>query len=503
VSKSRAPAPAGQPISGTKIRVHGVDDNAAVEVLSKLQGAIKSFLGKNQQQVELSGHRQYAATMQVPGGSLHYKNNNGIETLDVHVEHEEGGGEEQQENPEYWQWAIVEITIPDMTKTSAEMSAFMNPPPNNDKQGIALDGDAPYDPPPAPLAYPSTFGGWTELQLLSGQSDQVSSLRVDLRPYPGGVKFDLYGYIHPYTDPDAHGDPVASFLRAGQKANSVTSASGTYHTTSGLTGSYANGSDLSARTIGPVLRVAIQSIIEDQFPETIGQTFSGTTQSTLNSLFQNQGPALSVGGPGVAWGPPYAGQDITWSPGSGNMPNDYDTSGILGGGGGAFVDTATYWDVGGTIIAKHRGLGVVFSYGNASTGFQSIVQSGGPIDANGNWAYDCFDYTAYYLVQYGPAPVTYPSRAGPIRFTVFDGEEPNAFTRLQGVSGGFGTRRRWEDSKRGVAKRWPMKQIAMANIRSIDDPADTSAENHFGMPKLGTVIINPRKGKGGIKFIAA
>jgi hypothetical protein len=509
VSKSKSVAPEGQPTHGVKIRVHGVEGVAAERVLSKLQGTIGQFLRKNQTQVKLGEHAQYASRMAVPGGSIRYKNNNGLETVDVEVEGQEELEEKAEAGDAYWQWAIVEITIPDMTLTSAEMSAFMNPKPKAPLQGVAWDDNENYDAQVeggAPLAYPDVFGDangdWVQLQTLTGQTDQVSSLRVDLRPYPGGVKFDLYGYIHSYTDPDKHGPATNSFLRAGQRANSVTSQSGTWHTPNGTSGVYANGADCSSRVIGPVMRVAIQSIIEDQFPETIGQTFSAVSQGTLNSFFQQQGPALTIGGPGIAYGPAYAGQGVLWSPGSGNMPTDYDVSGIIAGGGGSFVDTATYWDVGGTIIAKHRGLGVVTAYTNASTGFQDIVQAGGPVDAQGGWSYSCYDYTSYFLASFSPLTV-YPTRAGPVRFAVFDGEGPDAYTRLQGISGGFGTRNRWESSKRGVGKRWPMKQIAVANIRSIDEPGTQTIANHFGMVKIGTVIINPRKGKGGIKFIAA
>jgi hypothetical protein len=506
VSKSQSVAPEGRPPHSVKIRVHGAEGPAAQKVLDKLHGQIGQFLGKNQQQVKLSGLEQYAAKKAVPGGHLHYHNNQGQETLDVHVEHEEGEEEKKEEIVEYWQWAIVETTIPGMTLTSAEMAAIMHPKPNT-KIGATWEENFVYDFEKPPLAYPGDVLSFADqLQTLSGQSDQVSSLRVDLRPYPGGVKFDLYGYIHPYTDPDAHGDATASFLRAGRRANTVTATSGTWTTPNGGTGAFPNSTDIAARTIGNVRNVATQAAIEAQFPETVGLSFTGTTQSVLNSEYQQQGPSLTIGGPGIAYGPSYVGRSFTWTPGSGNMPDasSLDIAGSISAAGGAFVDTATYWDIGGTIIAKHRGLGYVTVYANFSTGFADVSQgTAGPVDANGNWGFQCYDYTSYHLATFGPAPLTYPTRAGPIKFAVFDGEEPNGYTQLTSVGGGFGSRKRWEDKKRGIGKRWPFKQIAVANIRSIDDPADTSLANNFGMPKIGTVIINPRKGKGGIKFIAA
>jgi hypothetical protein len=417
---------------------------------------------------------------------------------------EELGGKD-----EFWQWAIIETTIPNMTLTSAEMAAFMNPKPKPPLVGIAEDDVFNYDDYDAeqrpPLRYPGLDGPALQLQVLSGQTDQVSSLLVDLRAYPGGVKFDLYGFIHSYIDPDNHGPATASFLRAGRKALSVTANSGTWHTSSGLSGVYANSADIAARTIDSVRRVALQSIIEDQFPETVGLPFATTSQGALNSDYQQQGPLDAIGGVGITWGPAYAGRSFTWSPGSGNMPleSSLDIAASVGAAGGAFTDTATYWDVGGTIIKKHRGLGYVTTYANFSTGFWGINQgTAGPVDANGNWGYEVYDYTSYYLATFSPITV-YPTRAGPVRFAVFDGKEPDGFTRLQSVSDGFGQARRWESKERGVGNRWPMKQIAVANIRSIDAPVSPTTGTHFGMPKLGTVIINPRKGKGGIKFIAA
>jgi hypothetical protein len=333
----------------------------------------------------------------------------------------------------------------------------------------------------------------------------VSSLLVDLRAYPGGVKFDLYGFIHSYTDPDNHGPATASFLRAGRKRFPSLRLQALGRHQVRLSGVYANSTDIAARTIDSIRRVAIQSIIEDQFPETVGQPFASTTQGALNSDYQQQGPLDAIGGVGITWGPAYVGRSFTWSPGSGNMPDasSLDIAASIGAAGGAFTDTATYWDVGGTIIAKHRGLGYVTTYANASTGFWGINQgTAGPVDANGNWGYECYDYTSYHLATFSPITV-YPTRAGPVRFAVFDGKEPDGFTRLDGVVDGFGSCRRWESKARGVGNRWPMKQIAVANIRSIDAPVSPTTGNHFGMLKLGTVIINPRKGKGGIKFIAA
>jgi hypothetical protein len=83
-----------------------------------------------------------------------------------------------------------------------------------------------------------------------------------------------------------------------------------------------------------------------------------TSQGALNSDFQQQGPLADHRWPGIAYGPAYAGRSFTWSPWQRQHAyRSYDMQRSIIAAGGAFVDTATYWDVGGTIIAKHRGLG--------------------------------------------------------------------------------------------------------------------------------------------------
>lgn len=499
MSKSQSVAPEGRPSHGVKIRVHGVKEGSPAHqrVLDNLQGSIGQFLRKNQQQVALSGHEQYASRKKVPGASLRYKNNQGQETLDVVVEHEEGGEEKVEENPEYWQWAIVETTIPDMTKTGAELAAFMNPKLKN-KIGIAQDNVFNYDDydlKGAPLRYPGLDGPAIQMQVIGGQSDQVSSLLVDMRPYPGGVKFDLYGYIHSYIDPDNLGPIVGSTFRAARGANQIPSGSwtGTWHSTNGLlSGAYPSSADISGRTQTDVYYAnTLPSLVNDDFPETVGLPFNHTTMSTLNFLFAAYG---AFG----ASGPAYTGIEQTWTAGSGNGPNAASVSGLMGAAGGLFTETTSHYAEGP--VSKVRGIGAMDYYRSGGTVFP--LNGAGPDDSRGSYGIDFFDYTLYHTSDHSALTV-YPDRHAPVKFSVFDGKEPDGFTRLDGVSGGFGSCRRWESQERGLGKRWPFKQIAVANIKSIDAPIDTSIENHFGMVKLGTVIINPRKGKGGIKFIAA
>jgi hypothetical protein len=74
----------------------------------------------------------------------------------------------------------------------------------------------PIDTDKPPLSYPidelGTFIGNVQ------DNDYHASLRVDLRPYPGGVKFDLYGYIRRYQDGTKSGPNTTATKRAGQKA---------------------------------------------------------------------------------------------------------------------------------------------------------------------------------------------------------------------------------------------------------------------------------------------
>lgn len=491
MSKSQSVAPEGRPTHGVKIRVQGVNEGSAEHqrVLNQLQGHISQFLGKNQQQVALGGLEQHASRTKVPGASLRYKNNQGQETLDVVVEHKEGGEEKVESKEEYWSWAIVEMRVPNIQGlTTFVASAFMNPPPKN-KEGYAVNKTHPIDTDKPPLSYPidelGTFIGDVQ------DNDGYASLRVDLRPYPGGVKFDLYGYIRKYTT-TGPGPNTSSAKKAARKAGSVSVGGSTYVTGNGVSGSWYSTGDIAGRTIGNVDWANTTTIanIQTDFPSLVGATFnSSISPGTLNFLY----PATSLGS-----GPSYAGTTFVWTPGSGNMPTaaSLNVSALISAAGGLFTETTTFGADG--IVKEVRGLGAMDFNGSGA------LNGAGPTDADGTWGISFFDYHLYWVGDH-PTVTTnvFPDRTCPISFVVLD-DGPDGMTNRYG-SPLKDNSYRWEITKKYPA-RWPMKQFPnTAFMQAVDDSgfASPTKANHYSMIKLGTVIINPKKGKGGIKFIAA
>lgn len=487
MSKWSAPAPEGEPTHPTKIIVRGAKGAAREDALAKYGGQIRHFHAAQQQQVGLSGQAQYQANNQWGPVSVTYQNNNGQERLVINIA--EGGSSEEEETTSdaYWQWAILETTIPDMTLTSAEMSAFMEPKPKG-KIGVAWDNVYNHDENNRPpLSYPDTFNA-TFIEEIAGQTEQVSSLLVDLRDFPGGVKFDLYGFIHPYDDPDPTklGPVKASTYRASNVALSITQDmySDTWTSTSGLTGKFMSPGDISGRQSPEVrYRFTTPALVNADFPETVGLSFFNTSTTSPYGAFGASGEA-------------YSGSSHTWGSDA-NMPQVGSKVGaLISAAGGLFSETTTYYA--GGFIKMVRGLGAVTYYQNASTGFQSVsLNGGGPQAALKNWGILFFDYKRFFTSTRDPLKV-YPSRDAPLRFAVFDSATPDGYTLLQSVSGGFGNRRRWEDRKR--ASRWKFLLLESMSIPGQDPPENPTLENHLGMVRLGTVIINPRKGKGGIGF---
>lgn len=503
MSKSQAPAPEGQPTHPTQLVVRGYPRGSPGydDALAAHRTDLLHFVAKNEQYLSLSGLRSHRSQIKVPGATISYLNNEGQAQVVLQLEPGGGTPEEVVENPEFWQWALIEMTVPDMTKTSAELSAFMNPKPKN-KVGVAWDNNINYDTKDPPIAY--ALGDGTKIATLTGQADQTSSLLVDMRPYRGGVKFDLYGYIHKYTDPTGQGaiydSQKCAGLRAaaGAQTASWTSVNGSLHTTG------VSAADISGRVYEGTAYyrspIASQAQIQTEFPELVGKTFSGVSAGSFNFLFGGSG----VYGTTVVNVPTYNGIQVTWTPGTGNMPRptDVDATGLVTAAGGLYTETTTYYvGGGGTLIRKFTGKGAVtYSY-NGGTGLFTDEGGAGPSDAMGTWGIACMDTIIYYISFRLPL-IVYPKRDAPVRFAVFDGKRPAGFTELDGIAGGFISRYRWEDVKRG-ANRWKLRELPdKAHLISFDNPADTSIGNHFGHVKLGTVIINPRKGKGGIKFKA-
>jgi hypothetical protein len=498
VSKYQSQAPSGQPTHTPKIRIAGIATGTPAynDLVDQYRGQLNQFIGKHQQQVAVSGQRQYKASKSLPGGGrMTYQNVEGQETITLVVAPTGGEEKVQVELEEYWQWAVVELKVPTIQGlTSFEASAFIDPPPTGGKLGIALNKTFPYDADDPPISYPidvlGTFIGDVQ------DNDGYASLRVDLRQYPRGIKFDLYGYIRRYQDGTEPGDPHDPQRVMWRGANAVSIGGASYTTLGGtIVPTWYAAGDISGRTQTNYVYKGAGTPHTD--PTLIALAFPAATPLTFGG---------SPPGPyGAAWsgdGPVYAGSSLSWSPGGGGCPDSttMNLSGLISAAGGIFSETLIMGADG--VSFALRGIGAQTFQSVA--GVESVLNGAGPTDSVGNWGIAFFDYTIYYIAQYDDVPVyVYPDRDCPISFVVMD-EGPDGMTNRFGSPLKMNSYR-WETTKK-YPERWPLRVLPdLAHMPAVDPttlPTPTTA-NHFGMTKLGTVIINPRKGKGGIKFIAA
>lgn len=482
--------------NGVKVNIRGQQEGTPGynAVLDRHRGAIQQFLNAQQQQVLLSGNTQYTTRASFDGAYATYSNNNGQEYLDIEVT-VPPRKDEDNPNPtdvdEYWKWAIIELRVPGLTATNGQFSAFMNPPPKGTKGqiGVAWDQRTAFDTPPI-IAYPvSDVSNFIE-DLPS--ADQVSSLRVDMRPYPGGVKIDLYAYIRSYIDRYDKGPAAAPVLYRAAVISSDAANSGTITTSGGGSAPWPSPSAISARTQGNVLyksgtgSTTPADVLAD-FPSLTGKTFNSI--STLPSTYGAFG----------ASGPSYDGSQTVWT--TNPMPTGFNQAAIIAAAGGLFTETTTYNADG--ITYKVRGLGAMDYKGanNDGSGALIALNGAGPNQADGNYGIVCFDYTLYYVGSHPLVPhYNTDPRDAPVSFAVMD-DMADSYTGRY-YSGAFYSSQ-WETAKK-YPKRWTFKEFPKkAHILTYADPADTSTANHFGHMKIGTITINPRKGKGGIKFVAA
>lgn len=87
MSKSQAPAPPGQPVHGTKVRIIGPEPGTPEfnAVLDNHQGQIDQFIRAQHQRAKLSGLSQHKASIDTGEVRMTYRNNEGQDTVDVEV----------------------------------------------------------------------------------------------------------------------------------------------------------------------------------------------------------------------------------------------------------------------------------------------------------------------------------------------------------------------------------------------------------------------------------
>jgi hypothetical protein len=203
-------APDSAPLS---IRFDGVDQGSAKAraLAEKHIGEINQFYLGARQQRDLSGNDQFGVNKQLPdGGSLHYRYNNGLETMDVRLAEKEPETFESPDEPQAKErklpdFCVVDLVIPSSAEMRFDFIAVCVKP---DGFAGTWETDSihwtdssevlplPYKPPfryarSLPADYVSTIG------------NRVSSLAFDLRR--GGPRaeyiVDIYGKVTPDNFP--------------------------------------------------------------------------------------------------------------------------------------------------------------------------------------------------------------------------------------------------------------------------------------------------------------
>lgn len=178
------------------VRYHGVDTQTVegAALVAARAGEVNRFVAKGRQAYSLSGRTHLTVRGQITDGDARYTNQFGNEIVDVRV-----NTPKPSENPvkikKYWDWAVINIVVPDAEQVSMSGVAFLIPQPSIVPPGVAADHieDVEADDGVA-LAYPLSENA---TQDDPDTSTRISSLRLDLRKFRGwsAVGIDLYGAV--------------------------------------------------------------------------------------------------------------------------------------------------------------------------------------------------------------------------------------------------------------------------------------------------------------------
>jgi hypothetical protein len=452
---SRLPPEFGE--TPTKVVFEGVEPGSAEaqRLYHERISEISSFHQKARQNRMISESPTSSMQQALPNGDqLRYTFNNGVENIHVRLSTKSRGGEaarrSDQKRP--WDFALIELTLPDMTKTAAVFGAFETPRGHHD-EGVAADdnggrtfSDNPY----------LEFASGTEeiLATIPGMAPQISSLKVDLTKVRGNnpVDIDLYGFIRVYSEPGT--TPTDS----GRIAEVMRS-----YTTFG--GSRPHGQEvLHERVLFPI---ASTDVIVALFPElsSVRLYVPGEHNIITNAL---TGTAYEpLGYPN--WGPDWAQDPPSW----------------ISQFGGAYSEVTEYYVPG--VIKSIKRIGSQWRVYGAGTWTPGPPPSGG-YSPGVQYEFEGWCYEQYFGPLYEPVP-QYISRTGQLTAVFFQGSPMDSvsYYPYSDIGKFF---YRWEN-KATYPGRWNSKVISTTvPLHTIDPPIVTSIENHFGMPYLGRVRLD-------------
>lgn len=418
----------------------------ARELYAALQGPISQFYQACAQNYALSLGTHARVQRELPHAQLSYINNHGSETVYVRVSRElQEHAVRQLKRPMPWDFAVVEIEVPDLVKTNAYFGAFLGGEITN-LAGVAEDygssGGYTYGSPPI-----LQFADFNQpiIDSISGVTKRITSLKVDLRPFrtATAISVDIHGYIKVFND-------VV-----------ITSSTLMAYTTRLVTGTGGGGYPIIGGTYLHMISPYTQSDATTLFPELVGVPLEGAGSYIENSTF-----------------------DATWN-GSAWSPADPNTVMAQWPGTDTGYST-TEWLPGITKKIERTGA----SWWRSFTSNPSLLpQNAPPITSpvNDGFGYRTlsWDFHHYYSPTYSLSP-SYITRDATLRSVFFRGDTMTSVTDQYGTGKEYAV---WEDPKlyparpKMVIDRHTVPMITMAI------PGDTSVENKFGMPKLGTLTL--------------
>lgn len=454
---SKLPALPGD--TPTKVVIAGTEPGspASQRLYHDNQGEIGRFQSKARQSREISGNAvSYMQQVMTNGGLMRYAYNNGQETLLVLLTPPEVGAASTPPPapPEdYWDWALIEMTLPDMTASEAFFSAFIQKEGHD--EDIALDergGTSPAEKPHLEFGNDDDAPVVAELDV----PEQYGSLRIDLRSFRGAqtVRVNIYGYIRAPV-------PESNIIGA-----SVVLKYTTLPTIPGTTFAPEEFGDPRLLTMNGYTIDEVLAALPELASVTVWDGVEGIVGARTETFLGGSDEVNTIGVQTILdyyaqFGGDYTLEQIEWAPGVYRTVSEHGTRYTIDADPG---DPDPDWILG---LPDDFSPGV--EYGLAG------------------YALD-----AYYMpIRDDDADL---SRVATLKSVFFKGEPIDAVAHYKSEDPDSGNTikefYRWENQET-YPQRWKMltdKQTVSVPMK--DPPTVNTSESHYGMPLLGTAELD-------------
>lgn len=459
---SRLPPEPGE--TPTKVVVQGTKPGSpeARIIVARYQGEITHFHAKARQN-RLAGEQstQFMHQRMTNGGRMRYASINGQEVLTIEVPIPEIAEVTQLVPPpsSWWDFALVDLLVPDIPKTNAKLSAYVRPPLADDRGVTLEDMGGQVFAPGAVVEFGSAARPIVAEFVAS--ADQTASLRVDLRPYRGRTQLDveLYGYLEVFYE-GGEGPPIASSL-AAQVGRRVTGMVGN----SSQTGREVVGAPIILRSAVPPLDQLV-----GWFPELSGLDTRAPGEPYLFGV--DLSARYNSG-----WGSSWAQDPPTWV-------NQMDS--------GAYSDVTEWWAPG--IIKTRKIRGSRWRVSGTTSWTPGPVPTSGYTSGT-DYEMEGYYYEFYYQPIYDNAPTPqYISRDADMQYVFCLGELFDCVTKYsKPAEDAWDTGKEfyvWQNTDM-YPERWKMvNSDKKVTVATQDTPSNPTIENHFEMPYLGLLRLD-------------